>query len=303
MIVSTTPNEPRPECYAWEGRGQYTQLNGHKIFYLDEGDHSKPTLLLIHGFPTSSWDWFEVWPQLAQHYRLVALDLLGFGLSDKPNHRRYSILQQADLVEALVEQLQLKRFSVLAHDYGDTVTQELLARQIEGSGIGRWNGVCFLNGGLFPETHQALFAQKVLLSPLGPLMNALLGRKQFDAMLSKIFGPQSKPTEQQLAEFWYLINVNSGKHIFHNGISYMKDRITYRQRWLKALQQSPVPVAVINGSADPVSGAHMVARYQELNCRLDYLVELPSIGHYPQVEAPAEVARHTLGFFNRLFNK
>ena len=58
-------------------------------------------------------------------------------------------------------------------------------------------------------------------------------------------------------------------------ITYMRDRIEHRERWVSALQKSTIPLAVINGSVDPVSGAHMVARYKELNCRLDYLAELP----------------------------
>ena len=80
--------------------------------------------------------------------------------------------------------------------------------------------------------------------------------------------------------------------VAHNLITYMRDRRQYRQRWVTALQQSTLPLALINGSVDPVSGAHMVARYQALQCRLDYLAELPLIGHYPQVEAPDQVIEH-----------
>ena len=92
--------------------------------------------------------------------------------------------------------------------------------------------------------------------------------------------------------FWQLINTNNGKHIFHNLITYMRDRVQHRERWVSAMQNSPIALGVINGSVDPVSGAHMVVRYRELNCRLDYVAELPLIGHYPQVEAPEEVLTH-----------
>jgi len=218
--------------------------------------------------------------------------MLGFGLSEKPNHRNYTIHQQADIVEALIKDKQLKKFHVLAHDYGDTVAQELLARQVEGCGEGAWLSCCFLNGGLFPETHRALLTQKLLLSPLGKFLNRLTGFSKFSRNFSSVFGPQSKPTEQELSHFWWLINFNNGKHIFHNLITYMRDRLEHRERWVNALQKSTVPLGLINGSVDPVSGAHMVARYKELECRLDYLAELPLIGHYPQVEAPAEVTKH-----------
>lgn len=285
-----------PALQQWRGRGEFLSVNGADIFYIDEGNPDQPVLLLIHGFPTSSWDWQPLWSALRQDYRVVCLDMLGFGFSDKPNARTYSIHQQADIVEALVAHRKLSAFHVLAHDYGDTVAQELLARQNAGQGVGQWLSACFLNGGLFPETHRALLTQKLLLSPIGPLLNRLAGKSQFDRSFHKVFGVDTKPSEQQLAEFWYLVNLKGGRHIFHNLITYINDRIEHRERWVDALITSPIPLALINGSSDPVSGAHMVSRYKELGCRLDYLAELEDIGHYPQVEAPAAVAQHYLAF-------
>ncbi|MBT8149292.1 MAG: alpha/beta hydrolase, partial [Gammaproteobacteria bacterium] len=206
------------------------------------------------------------------------------------------IHRQADIVEALIGRLELDRFHVLAHDYGDTVAQELLARQNDGSGKGRWLSACFLNGGLFPETHRALLTQKLLLSPLGPLLNRLSGQASFNRAFSKVFGAQTRPNALQLQEYWFLVNYKQGKHIFHNLITYIDDRRTHRQRWLRALIDAQIPLALINGSDDPVSGAHMVARYKELGCRLDYLAELAGIGHYPQLEAASLVSEHYLAF-------
>jgi pimeloyl-ACP methyl ester carboxylesterase len=285
-----------PALQQWQQQGELLKLLGHDIFVIAEGDHNAPTLLLIHGFPTSSWDWHLVWPALRQNYRVVCFDMLGFGFSDKPDNRNYSIHLQADITEALIDQLGLGEFHVLAHDYGDTVAQELLARQNAGQGRGRWLSACFLNGGLFPETHRALLTQKLLLSPVGPLLNRLAGKSKFDRSFSKVFGTATKPTNEELAEFWWLINFKSGRHIFHNLITYMSDRIAHRTRWVDALIAASVPLALINGSADPVSGQHMVVRYKELGCRLDYLAELTAIGHYPQLEAADDVTAHYLKF-------
>jgi pimeloyl-ACP methyl ester carboxylesterase len=246
----------------WQARGEYASASGHEFFYFVEGDHAKPTLLLIHGFPTSSWDWAPVWEDLLRQYRLVAMDMLGFGFSDKPNRRDYTIHGQADLVEALIDHLSLKQFHVLAHDYGDTVAQELLARRLEGGARGEMLSCCFLNGGLFPETHEALLTQRLLLSPIGPLLNRLTSKKQFGSAFSKLFGADTQPHDEMIDAFWSLINLHGGKHIFHNLITYMRDRIEHRERWVTALQKSVIPLALINGSVDPVSGAHMVARYQ-----------------------------------------
>lgn len=277
----------------WQASGQMRQLGGHALFCIDTGEQDRPAVLLIHGFPTASWDWHKVWPALHQHYRLLTWDMLGFGFSAKPNPHRYSIHEQADLAEAFLMNAGVQQCHVVAHDYGDTVAQELLARQSEGPA---WQCVSmtFLNGGLFPETHRALLTQRLLLSPLGPLINALAGRKQFDRAMTRVFGVSTPPTQAELDNFWALIQHNNGKHLFHNLITYMRDRKVHRSRWVNALQQSSVPLALVNGSADPVSGAHMVARYHELGCRLDGLTTLENVGHYPQVEASQAVAEALL---------
>lgn len=283
----------------WRDLGQFTEIDGQKIFFVDTAEEQKEVILLIHGFPTSSWDWVKIWPKFSAGYRLIAMDMLGFGYSSKPNPHKYSIHQQADIVEGLVEKLGLNAFHVLAHDYGDTVAQELLARQNEGSGKGHWQSICFLNGGLFPETHKALLIQKLLLGPLGFLVNKLTTQRSFDKSFSRVFGEQTKPSKAELDSFWALINHNNGRHIFHNLISYMSDRIEHRERWVKALKETKVPLALINGSVDPVSGAHMVAHYRDIVGEPDYLRELTDIGHYPQVEAPKEVADYYLEFLKQ----
>lgn len=286
----------------WQSQGQMRTLCSHRIFTIEGGTATKGTLLLIHGFPTASWDWSYMWETLTAEYRVVALDMLGFGFSDKPEKHTYSIMEQADIVEAFVRDMELGELHVLAHDYGDTVAQELLARQNAGTDAGRWQSVCFLNGGLFPETHKALLIQRQLLSPLGKLVNALTTKSRFDMSVSRTFGPRTKPSPEELDTFWALVNYNNGRHIFHNLITYMRDRKHHRERWVAALRNAKIPIALINGSYDPVSGAHMVARYKEVVGQPDYLAELPDIGHYPQVEDAKSVSTHYLKFLGTQSN-
>ena len=306
-LISSNKTEPSSELLEWYAQGNRITLQGHSLFYVVRGDKKLPTLLLIHGFPTASWDWYLMIKKLEHSFRIVTMDMLGFGFSDKPNNRNYSIHLQANLFEELLEQLQIRHFHILAHDYGDTVAQELLARQKENenqptSGRIKWqcDSCCFLNGGLFPETHRALLTQKLLLSPIGKWFNQLMGKSKFNSAFSKVFGETTKPTAAELNDFWFLINYHQGKHLFHNLITYMNDRLEHRERWVNVLVDSSVPLALINGSADPVSGAHMVKRYKELGCRLDYLAELKSIGHYPQVETPVQVVEHYVKFIKKI---
>src|SRR5262245_12699671 len=97
---------------AWRAAGRETSFHGHRIFYREEG--AGDALACIHGFPTASWDWYRVWPQLTARFRVVALDMLGFGFSAKPNPHRYTIAEQADVHEALLAELGIPAVHVLA---------------------------------------------------------------------------------------------------------------------------------------------------------------------------------------------
>lgn len=294
---------------AWREAGRSFHHRRHDIFYREEGREEgnaageRPALLLIHGFPTASWDWRPIWPTLAARYRLIAPDMIGFGFSAKPRDYSYSIFDQADLCEALLQVCGVQKTHVLAHDYGDTVAQEMLARHNQrssGGGPGlRLQSVCFLNGGLFPETHRPRLVQKLLISPLGPLVAKVMNKRSFDRSFSAIFGAATKPTPSELEDFWQLIVVNDGVRIFPQLIRYMDERRANRERWVGALQQARIPLRVIDGVDDPVSGRHMVERYRELVPNPDTVL-LEKIGHYPQVENPQGVLDNFLPFIERV---
>ena len=175
----------------WKATGQFLDFNGHRIFWRQEGAGTNPVLVLIHGFPTSSWDWHHLWDALSRDFHVITLDMLGFGLSDKPRDHEYRLAEQADIFESLLTQLNVSEYHILAHDYGDTVAQELLARFDAGTSKQTLKSVCLLNGGIFPETIQPLLIQKLLLSPIGALIGLLTSYRTFAANLKKICAPDS----------------------------------------------------------------------------------------------------------------
>ena len=281
----------------WKACGSYYRYQQHQIFVREEGVGE--TLLLIHGFPTASWDWQQLWSKLVEKYHVISPDLLGFGFSDKPRNYLYSILDQANMIEVLLQHKNIERVKIISHDYGDTVAQELLARfntrQNRGEAGLEITHLCLLNGGLFPEMHRPLFVQKVLMSPVGFIVGRLFNRANLGKNFKCIFGLNTQPTEAELDDFWNLIEGNGGRYVFHLLIRYMAERVKYRDRWVGALQETKIPLRFINGLADPISGAHMVQRYQELIPNPD-VVELEDIGHFPLIEAPQAVLRHFLAF-------
>lgn len=284
----------------WRRDGQRHRHHGHDVFYRVAGDG--PALLAIHGFPSASWDWWPMWPGLTARFRVIAPDLIGFGWSAKPRPYPYSIRDQADLLEGLLRALGVDAADVLAHDYGDTVAQELLARHHDRQAGGqpglRLRSVCFLNGGLFPETHRPRRVQTLLAGRLGPLIGALSSRRSFAAGLTAVFGPETPPSPVLLDELWTLLRHDDGHRVLHQLIGYMAERRQQRARWVGALLAPGVPLRLIDGLRDPVSGAHMVARYRELVPNAD-VVELPRVGHYPQLEDPDGVLAAFLAFHDR----
>ena len=271
----------------WRRAGHTFEWRGHRIFTRTEG--TGEPLLLVHGFPTASWDFHAIWPELVKQYRVLTLDLIGFGLSAKPRDFTYSIKAQANLVEALLAREKVDRYRLLAHDMGVSVAQELLARR-----RGQISAVCLLNGGLFPETHRALLTQRLLASPLGPLVARLSTYKSFKGAMIRIWGNRRIP-ETELETMWQLVTGDDGLAVMPKLIGYIQERKVERARWVRAIIEPPSPVRLINGLVDPVSGAHMIARYRELVANAD-VVELPDVGHYPQVEAPERVLPPVLEF-------
>lgn len=274
------------DAAAWQSGGSPFGFQNHSLF-TRRGGQGKP-LLLIHGFPTSSFDWASVWPALAQTRALHTIDMLGFGLSDKPLDYPYSIKGSADQWQAYVQEQGLAEVSILAHDYGNTVAQELLARQNEGRLPFRIRKITFLNGGLFPEATFPILMQKLLLGPVGPAVARLSSYRSFAGSMRKIC--TRVPDEPSMRVHWRLLERSHGRLVLPKIIQYIRERHTHRQRWVGALLDSGVPLSLINGVDDPISGAGIVARWREL-LPDSKVIELSGIGHYPQWEAPGEVVQ------------
>lgn len=275
---------------AWKAAGSYFDFKGHQIFFREDGRKDAPALLLVHGLPSASWDFDLIWPELVKKYRVLTLDMLGFGFSDKPRRHDYRIVEQADIYQELLRRSRVTGYHLFAHDYGVSVGQELMARDMEGSRNTQILSVALLNGGLFPETHHRIFFQSLLLSRIGPLVSLLTTRKSLGKNMRQVFGPKVPPTDTFLDGIWELLRHKHGNRILHRLIHYIPDRIEHRERWVGALQRQDIPVRLIDGAADPISGRHMAKHYRELIPNAD-VVELEDIGHYPQVQAPQAVLK------------
>ncbi|XP_058272742.1 mesoderm-specific transcript homolog protein isoform X2 [Hemibagrus wyckioides] len=218
VYLHIPPPPLSPALHTWHSSGRFFSFRGNNIFYRESlgAVGSSDVVLLLHGFPTSSYDWHKVWEPLSQRFnRVIALDFLGFGFSDKPRPHRYSVFEQAGVVEALISHLGLaeQKINLLSHNYGDTVALELLYRSDNNrTGHMAINSLCLSNGGIFPETHHPRFLQKVLKDYgfISSLLTRLMNYYLFSKGIGEVFGPYTQPTEADLWDMWTGIRFNDG---------------------------------------------------------------------------------------------
>jgi pimeloyl-ACP methyl ester carboxylesterase len=118
---------------AFATRYRTATVNGLEVFYREAGDPSRPTLLLLHGFPSSSHMFRNLISSLSDEYHLIAPDHIGFGRSSMPSVTEftYSFDSLAEVTQAFIDQLGLDRFAVYIHDYGAPIGLRIASRNPE----------------------------------------------------------------------------------------------------------------------------------------------------------------------------
>jgi pimeloyl-ACP methyl ester carboxylesterase len=277
-----------PEIGEWESRGQHLQLAGQDVFVADlaaaDRGESDP-LLVIHGYPTSSFDFAVVAPRLALKRRVILLDLPGYGLSAKPDSR-YTMAGQADVVVALTAALGLNRLALLTHDMGDTVGGELLARQNEGAWPVEVACRVVTNGSIYIEMAHLTGGQQLLLSlpdaalPAGAIPDVAALASSLAATLA----PDSASVVD-MSPHAELIAHRDGTAMLARTIRYIEERRAHERRFTGAIESHPSPLHVVWGPADPIAVSAMAERLVAV--RPDATLQwIDGAGHYPQLEAP-----------------
>jgi pimeloyl-ACP methyl ester carboxylesterase len=267
------------------------------VFVVDtdaENSQGKPALVLLHGYPTSSHDYYKVLDSLAERFRVIVHDHLGFGLSEKPQDYSYSIFEQTDVALELWRQLGLKSVRVFAHDYGTSIATELLSRWNRNLCPVQLESLVLCNGSVHIELAKLRFIQKLLRNSItGPLVARLTNQRVFNRNMRKLWHNPSTLSSADLDVMWELLSRDGGKAVLPRITQYLRDRVTYWNRWVGALQNTSLPLAFIWGADDPIVGAN-VAKVHHLEAEGSKLSLLEGVGHYPMLEAPDKWAEEFL---------
>ena len=275
---------------AWSDSGRFVEAGGHRLFVVERGQG--PVLLLVHGFPTSSHDYRRLIERLSPSYRCIAFDFPGYGLSDKPVAYSYSLFQQADALEALMQALSVQSASVVFHDMGTSVACELLARRNEGRLGFALQHVVLTNGSMLQWLASITPFQKLLASnetlPQAIELCGQIGPAIVSGLRALTKVPDAIGAEDETVIRELMLHQNG--HLRLPALAgYMRERYVHKERLIGALTESAAIISIVWAADDPIANLAMGRELHALLPSAPY-VELEGVGHFLIFEAPDRVA-------------
>jgi pimeloyl-ACP methyl ester carboxylesterase len=273
---------------SWRREGAIEEVLGRRLFVRRRDGDRGPLLLFLHGFPSCSYDWRELLA-LRPGPASIALDFLGFGLSEKPRDHVYTLAWQADAVEEIVRRADAPPVFLVAHDMGTSVATELMARELRGELGMELAGALLFNGSMLLHLSSPTLGQRLLRSRLGPLFARLTSERSFRAQFSRVFSERHPLSREEAEDQWSLLAHGGGQRIAHRLVHYMAERERLTERWHGAIRDWRGPLTLAWGLQDPVATVGVLGGLRELRPGVD-VVELPDAAHYPQIEVPEQIA-------------
>ncbi len=269
----------------WKNKGNLVPVLDKNIFTIDTNNNEN-CLVILHGFLTSSYDYHKVLPELSKNYRVIIQDFIGFGFSDKPENKYFTIIDQVDYLLRFWKTLGLRNITLLAHDYGALVAKEVLARQNLNIGIADIKRVIFCNGSM-PIDHVISLNSKVSLKNENAkkMIAMLTSFGIYKKNIRDLFFDKNKISDEELKEMWIQLEQNDGRDMINFIHHYIRERKIFWNRWITALNETDIPVKLIWSKEDPLADEKSTRLLSE-KITYNEVCWIENVGHYPMLEAP-----------------
>lgn len=279
----------------WKNKGKFISVFNRNIFVIDTlseeesiNNNFKETLVILHGYPTSSFDYYKVLELLSKKYRVIIHDHLGFGFSDKPLKYSYSLIEQADFALQLWKQLHLSSVILLAHDYGTSIATEIIARHNNKQTNLQIKELILSNGSIHIEFSKLRLIQKLLKNKFtGKWIAKLTNFSIFKKNMKNIYYDKTKISDEELRQMWFQLENNNGRKVIHQLTNYINERYYFWHRWVGALKETQIPTKIIWAKNDPIA-IPKIAELLHYEIPNNQIFWMEDCGHFLMLENPNE---------------
>jgi haloalkane dehalogenase len=282
------------EAFPFESRFLRTRFG--RVHYVDEGPREGEVVLLVHGTPSWSFEYRHLIPVLARTRRVIAVDHLGFGLSERPTDFPYTPEAHTQVLREVIDGLGLTRFALAVHDYGGPIALPLAVAEPE-----RISSLVVMNTWFWSLDSDREFLR------LARFAASFVGRflyRWFNASLRLImpsaYADRRKLTPRIHAQYLapFRLRADRVRVLWALARSLVTSSPSFGRIWDGCARLGAIPSLVVWGLGDGALKPYMLERVRSAlpHARV---ATLAGVGHWPQEEAPDEVARLLDGFLPR----
>ncbi len=291
---------------AWRGSGQFfswqaSATNGSKtlqIFYACFGDQGKPAILLLHGFPTSSFDYLGLTRELKNDFRVCTFDFPGYGFSDKPTGGyRYTLNDDAELTRYFLKNVaKFNEFVLYSHDRGDSVALNFLQLASPADPF-KVTQLFLTDGNMYLPLANLTDFQKRALNPATSAAAVKTMTPQLFAagMGMTTYTPALKADDPDVKALAAIFGYQDGVEVVPETIKYLNERAQFEVSFLETLAHTSFPVTIIWGVHDMVSPVRVAefvwSKYVQTRPVSGAFWIAPCGNHYLQHDQPSAVAQ------------
>jgi pimeloyl-ACP methyl ester carboxylesterase len=273
-------------------QSRFFDVNGQRLHYIDEG--AGEIIVFVHGTPSWSFDYRNVIKKLRTHYRCIAIDHIGFGLSGKPKHYDYSTINHSRTLEAFIQEKNLSEITLVVHDFGGPIGLSAAMHFPE-----RIKNIVVLNSWLWSSAQEMEFVKlsKILKSPLLPILYRYFNFSP-RYILPQSFGDKKLPKalRSQYTKPFADKNQRNGTIAFARSL--LNDQDWFEELWQQRHLLTQKPILLIWGMKDQFIHPTYLQKFAS-GFPHTCFVELPTCGHFPQEEEPEKVAEAIRNFVQR----